>query len=163
TETVLARKGLVASAALAQWRSLYLQRHGERSTPFYLIPALWAIGLGGANELDTTYTEYLSPTFRVGMRVPMLYLRSTLGAARDSNEVLEDQFLDEPPSSTDAPETARTVTFTPEATQTRHYERRNHQAPPGMVMAYASGHSELFVRMALDADTYLIPFLGEKR
>src|SRR5947207_1208354 len=83
TETVLARKGLVAPAALEQWRSLYLQRHGERSTPFYLIPALSAIGLGGANELDTTYTEYLSPTFRVGMRVPILYLRTTLGAAHD--------------------------------------------------------------------------------
>src|SRR5439155_25861656 len=70
-------------AALEQWRSLYVQRYGDSGMPFYIIPALSAIGLGGAAELDTAYTEYLSPTFKVGMRVPILYLRTTLGAARD--------------------------------------------------------------------------------
>jgi hypothetical protein len=81
-ETVLARKGLAPIAALEEWRALYEQRAPEAS-PFYVIPALSAIGLGGANELDTAYAGYLSPTFKVGMRVPILYLRTTLGAAHD--------------------------------------------------------------------------------
>ncbi len=82
-ETVLGRKGLLPPAALEQWRPLYEERHGNRAPPFYVIPALSAIGLGGASELDTTYAEYLSPTFKVGMRVPILYLRTTRGAAKD--------------------------------------------------------------------------------
>jgi hypothetical protein len=82
-ETVLARKGLVPQEALEQWRPLYLQRAADRAPSFYIIPALSAIGLGGADELDTAYTEYLSPTFRIGMRVPILYLRTTQGAEHD--------------------------------------------------------------------------------
>src|SRR5439155_12738658 len=82
-ESVLGRKGLVPPAALEQWHALYEQRHAGRLPPFYIIPALSAIGLGGASELDTAYDGYLSPTFKVGMRVPILYLRTTLGAAKD--------------------------------------------------------------------------------
>src|SRR6266581_1385304 len=236
TETVLARKGLVPAAALEQWRSLYLQRHGERSTPFYIIPALSAIGLGGATELDTAYTEYLSPTFRVGMRVPILYLRTTLGAARDwvfdpnwdiekrcgerriaedslsmtmshaiahklpvlftlnggvwadagcdvpdwdvndhleqdiancqwneKNEVMPDDFLKHLTGSMDAPELARTLTFNAYATQNRNYKRRNLQAAARLVVAFAHEHPELFIGIALDADTYLNPFFDEKQ
>jgi hypothetical protein len=82
SETVLARKGLVPTAALEEWRPLY-QRRAPQTPPFFIIPALSGIGLGGANELDTAYAGYLSPTFKVGMRVPILYLRTTLGAAHD--------------------------------------------------------------------------------
>jgi len=235
-ETVLTRKGLVPAAALEQWRALYLQRYGERGTPFYMIPALSAIGLGGAAELDTAYTEYLSPTFRVGMRMPILYLRTTLGAAHDwvfdpdwdierrcgerriaedslsttmsyaiahklpvlftlnggvwadagcdvpdwdvndhleqdvancqwneKNEVMPDDFLKHLPGSTDAPELARSLTFNAYATQNRHYKRRNLQAAGRMVMAFARDHPELFIGIALDADTYLNPFFDEKQ
>ena len=236
TETVLARKGLVPPAALEQWRPLYLQRHAERAPPFYIIPALSAIGLGGAAELDTAYTEYLSPTFRVGMRVPILYLRTTLGAAHDwvfdpnwdiekrcgdrriaedslsmtmshaiahklpvlftlnggiwadagcdvpdwdandhleqdiancqwneKNEVMPDDFLKHLPGSTEAPELARSLTFNIYATQNRYYKRRNLQAAARMVMAFARAHPELFIGIALDADTYLNPFFDEKQ
>jgi hypothetical protein len=236
TETVLARKGLVPPAALEQWRPLYLQRHAERAPPFYIIPALSAIGLGGAAELETAYKEYLSPTFRVGMRVPILYLRTTLGAVHDwvfdpnwdiekrcgdrriaedslsmtmshaiarklpvlftlnggiwadagcdvpdwdandhlerdtancqwneKNEVMPDDFLKHLPGSTDAPELARSLTFNIYATQNRHYKRRNLQAAARMVMAFARDHPELFIGIALDADTYLNPFFDEKQ
>jgi hypothetical protein len=236
TETVLARKGLVPPAALEQWRPLYLQRHAERAPPFYIIPALSAIGLGGAAELDTAYTEYLSPTFKVGMRVPILYLRTTLGAVHDwafdpnwdiekrcgdrriaedslsmtmshaiahklpvlftlnggiwadagcdvpdwdandhleqdiancqwneKNEVMPDDFLKHLPGSTDAPELARSLTFNVYATQNRHYKRRNLQVAARMVMAFARDHPELFIGIALDADTYLNPFFDEKQ
>jgi len=82
-ETVLGAKAIVPPAALAEWRPLYEQRHAQRIAPFYIVPALSGIALGGASELDTAYSAYLSPTFRRGMRVPILYLRTTLGAAKD--------------------------------------------------------------------------------
>lgn len=82
-ETVLARKSLVPVAAREQWRALYRQREAGRSPAFYIVPALSGIGFGGAAGLDVAYGSYLSPTFKVGMRVPILYLRTTLGAGRD--------------------------------------------------------------------------------
>ena len=39
--------------------------------------------MGGAAELDDAYTSYTSPTVNVGMRVPILYMRTTKGAAHD--------------------------------------------------------------------------------
>ncbi|MDQ2963685.1 MAG: Ig-like domain-containing protein [Pseudomonadota bacterium] len=235
-EKVLARKGLVPPAALEQWRPLYSQRHADQTPPFYIIPALSAIGLGGAAELDTEYTPYLSPTFRVGMRVPILYLRTTLGAARDwvfdpdwdierrcgekriaedslnsvmnhaiehhlpvlftlnggvwadagcdvpdwdvndhleqdvancqwneKNEVMPDDYLKHLPGSTDAPELARSLTFNAYAAQNRHYKRRNLQAAARMIVSFTREHPELFIGIALDADTYLNPFFDEKQ
>jgi hypothetical protein len=38
---------------------------------------------GGAAEIDSEYRPYESDTVRVGVRVPILYLRTTLGRARD--------------------------------------------------------------------------------
>ena len=78
-ETVLGKKSLIEPAALARWRDLT----GADPTPFHLLPALSGIPLGGALELDTDYTAYLSSTMRVGMRVPILYMRSTKGATGD--------------------------------------------------------------------------------
>ena len=82
-ETVLARKSLLPPAALTQWQSLYASRHPENAAPFFVLPGLSGIALGGASELDRVYASYLSPTMKVGMRVPILYLRTTLGRARD--------------------------------------------------------------------------------
>jgi len=235
-ETVLGRKGLVPPAALEQWRPLYDQRGAKRVAPFYIIPALSGIGLGGASELDTAYAEYLSPTFGRGMRVPILYLRTTLGAAKDwlfdpdwdierrcgdkriaedslstvikyslehklpvlftlnggvwadaacdvpdwdandhleadpancqwneKNEVMPDDYLKHLPGSTDAPELARSLTFNAYAAQNRRYKRRNLQTAGRIVMAFAREHPDLFIGIALDADTYLNPFFDEKQ
>ncbi len=235
-ETVLGRKGLVPPSALAQWQTLYDARHEERLPPFYIIPALSGIGLGGAAELDTAYTEYLSPTFKVGMRVPILYLRTTLGAAKDwvfdpdwnierrcgdkriaedslatllkhavehklpvlftlnggiwadaacdvpdwdvndhleadvancqwneKNEVMPDDYLKHLTGSMDSPELGRSLTFNVYAVQNRHYKRRNLQAAARLVMGFAREHPELFIGIALDADTYLNPFFDEKQ
>ena len=235
-ESVLGRKGVVPPAALEQWQALYKQRHPGRLPPFYIIPALSAIGLGGASELDTAYNGYLSPTFKVGMRVPILYLRTTLGAAKDwvfdpdwdierrcgekriaedslttllkyslehklpvlftlnggvwadaacdvpdwdindhleqdvancqwneKNEVMPDDYLKHLTGSMDAPELARTLTFNAYATQNRNYKRRNLQAAARLVVAFAHEHPELFIGVALDADTYLNPFFDEKQ
>jgi hypothetical protein len=83
SETVLARKSLLPPAALTQWQALYASRHAEAVPPFFVLPGLSGIALGGASELDQAYSAYLSPTVKVGMRVPILYLRTTLGTSRD--------------------------------------------------------------------------------
>jgi hypothetical protein len=235
-ETVLARKGLVPPAAFEEWRSLYSQRHADQTPPFYVIPALSGIGLGGANELDTAYTGYLSPTLGVGMRVPILYLRTTLGSAQDwafdpdwniehrcgakrvaedslattmtyaiahklpvlftlnggvwasaacdapdwdisdhlaqdvancqwnnENQVMPHDYFKHLPGGADAPDLARTLTFNVYAAQNRHYKRRNLQSAARIVMLLAHEHPELFIGIALDADTYLNPFFDEKQ
>jgi hypothetical protein len=235
SETVLARKGLVPSAAFEEWQSLYRQRRASRIPPIYILPALSAIGLGGANELDTAYEGYLSPTFRIGMRVPILYLRTTLGAAHDwvfdpdwnierrcgekriaedslsatityaiahklpvlftlnggiwasaacdapnwdvsdhlaqevancqwnnENQVMPHDYFKRT-SGADAPDLARSLTFNVYAAQNRHYKRRNLQSAARLVMQFARDHPELFVGIALDADTYLNPFFDEKQ
>lgn len=82
-ETVLARKTLLPSAALTEWQALYESRRAEAAPPFFILPGLSGITLGGAAELDGAYLPYLSPTVKTGMRVPILYLRTTLGRARD--------------------------------------------------------------------------------
>ena len=235
-ETVLGRKGLVPPAALEQWRSLYEERQGNCASPFYIIPATSAIGLGGAAELDGAYTAYLSPTFKVGVRVPILYLRTTLGAEKDwmfdpdwnierrsgekriaedslsaviahslrhklpvlftlnggiwadaacdvpdwdvndhleqdvancqwneKNEVMPDNYLQHLANLPGTPEIARSLTFNVYAAKNRHYKRRNLQAAARLIMAFAQEYPELFIGIALDADTYLNPFFDEKQ
>jgi len=78
-ETVVGRRSLVEPAALTRWSSFAF----KEGTPFYLMPALSGLDLGGASELDTIYAPYVSSTLRAGFRVPILYLRTTKGAAAD--------------------------------------------------------------------------------
>ncbi|HET9045435.1 MAG TPA: hypothetical protein VFO33_00650, partial [Casimicrobiaceae bacterium] len=77
-ETVLGKRSVIDPAALARWRDLAVP-----GAPFHLLPALSGVSLGGALELDTEYTSYLSTTMRVGMRVPILYMRTTKGPTFD--------------------------------------------------------------------------------
>ena len=76
-ETELGRRTLVEPSVHARWSFL-----GSRaSEPFFLVPALSGVAAGGAYGLDTWYSAYTSTTTRIGMRVPILPLRATLGAA----------------------------------------------------------------------------------
>jgi len=77
-ETVLGTRSVLEPAALARWRDL-----GLPPAQFHLLPALSGVKLGGAHGLATEYTPYLSSTMRTGMRVPILYMRTTRGAAHD--------------------------------------------------------------------------------
>jgi hypothetical protein len=77
-ETVLGTRSVIDPDALTRWRDLAIP-----GVPFHLLPALSGVRLGGALGLDTEYTPYLSKTTRVGMRVPILYMRTTKGAALD--------------------------------------------------------------------------------
>jgi hypothetical protein len=78
-ETVLGTRSLIEPSAMTRWAWL----PAADATPFYLLPALSGIDLGGAAELDSAYKPYLSSTLRAGFRVPILYLRMTKGAHGD--------------------------------------------------------------------------------
>ncbi len=81
-ETVLGSRDLIERAALTRFQDL-APAAPTRNSVFHVLPALSGIRLGGAQELDAWYTSYTSSTMRTGMRVPILYLRTTLGAAAD--------------------------------------------------------------------------------
>ena len=78
-EQLLATRSLIAPDAPQRWAA----HASPRGEPFHLLPALSGVALGAAAGLDTAYTAYVSPTTRVGTRVPVLYLRTTRGARHD--------------------------------------------------------------------------------
>src|SRR5581483_6680251 len=80
-ERVIASRDVIEPAALSRFADL--PSAPGATPPFYVLPALSGIALGGARELEEAYAPYLSPTMTRGMRVPILYLRTTLCAARD--------------------------------------------------------------------------------
>ncbi len=82
-EKLLATKYLVPAVDESPWRALYVARHMESTAPFFVLPGVSGVSLGGPREIDTAYLPYVSPTLKVGMRVPILYLRTTLGASGD--------------------------------------------------------------------------------
>ena len=79
SELTLATRTLVEPRVHSMWS--FAAR--PDSHPFFLVPALSGIAQGGAQNLDTRYSAYASPTTRIGMRVPILYMRTTTGAAGD--------------------------------------------------------------------------------
>jgi hypothetical protein len=79
SETLLGRRSIIESSAHARWHFL---RH-RSTTPFYVIPALSGVAAGGATGLESWYSAYVSSSTRIGMRVPILYLRTTTGRADD--------------------------------------------------------------------------------
>ena len=81
-ETLLARKSVVPPVVQSVWRALDPGTFGA-AEHFHVLPGVSGIALDGAKELDTVYRAYASPTFAVGIRVPILYMRTTLGAAHD--------------------------------------------------------------------------------
>src|SRR5512135_307484 len=84
-ETRLGTRSVIDPAALETWRDFDAGETGARpdARPFFLLPALSGIPLRSAEGLDTRYAPYLSSTTRIGMRVPILYLRTTHGADGD--------------------------------------------------------------------------------
>ena len=79
SETLLGERTLIEPRVHARWH--FVPR--TDAAPFFLLPAVSGIATGGAFAMDTRYLAYASPTTRVGMRVPILYLRTTLGAKGD--------------------------------------------------------------------------------
>lgn len=78
-----ARKSLIPPRALAMWRPLLDELPSLAREPFWVLMMMSAINTGAAAEVDTRYKEYESRTMRVGMAVPILYLRTTRGRSGD--------------------------------------------------------------------------------
>ena len=82
-ETVLANRSLIPPQAMTLWQGL-LDKHPRLATrPFRFLMMTSGVGAGGAAEAETAYRAYLSRTTGVGIAVPILYLRTTKGAAGD--------------------------------------------------------------------------------
>ena len=81
----------------------------------------------------------------------------------NENQVMPHDYFKRQPGGDDAPDLARSLTFNAYAAQNRHYKRRNLQSAARAVMLFAREHPELFIGIALDADTYLNPFFDEKQ
>ena len=81
--TVLARKSLLPPAAMHMWSGL-LDAHPDLAQQrFNFLMMTSGASMGGAGETDTAYAPYLSRTQRVGVAVPLLYMRNTKGVAGD--------------------------------------------------------------------------------
>ena len=79
TEKTLGERTLVEPAVHARWR--FAAR--DDVEPFHLVPALSGVTRGAAFGLDTRYAACVSSSLCIGMRVPILYLRTTFGADGD--------------------------------------------------------------------------------
>ena len=81
--TVLARRSLIPPAAMRMWSSLLDAQPALAAKQFSFLMMTSGATMGGADETDTAYTPYLSRTQRIGVAVPLLYMRNTKGAAGD--------------------------------------------------------------------------------
>lgn len=82
-ETVLARKSLLPPRAMSLWSESLDQRPALANRPFRFLMMTSGLSVGGAAEVESTYQSYLSRTTGIGIAVPILYLRTTTGAAGD--------------------------------------------------------------------------------
>ncbi len=233
-ETVLGRKVVDFPARPRHWSALLDERPGLSGAPLHFLLMASAISESMAHDVGERYRQYLSRTIRIGMSVPILYMRSTRGAAGDwtfdpafdtsrrcgSRPVAEDSldrvlriaaaqrmpvqiilnggiwsdascespewdltdhleqdasnvqwtqddrtfpdgYLKGQAGSTASPELARSLTYHVYAHRVRDYKRRNLQAAAASIAAFAREHPDLFVGIALDADTYMNPFLRQ--
>ena len=79
--SVIGRRTQPAINAMDTWNDLLKARGVKRDDVFYFIMATSNLAHGGAKEIDTVFRPYESETVKVGMRVPILYLRTTKGKA----------------------------------------------------------------------------------
>ncbi|MCL2309226.1 MAG: hypothetical protein FWC42_02975 [Proteobacteria bacterium] len=76
------------------------------------------------------------------------------------NTVYPDDYLSNLPGSTASPRLARSLTYHVYAQKVRAYKKRNLQAAARRIAAFAQKYPDLFVGIALDADTYMNPFFS---
>ncbi|MGH8315571.1 MAG: hypothetical protein ACRETU_10535, partial [Steroidobacterales bacterium] len=82
-ETELARRSLIPPQAMSLWSDLLDQRPTLAKQPFRFLMMTSGVAAGGAAEVESAYQSYLSRTTGIGIAVPILYLRTTKGAADD--------------------------------------------------------------------------------
>ncbi|MEO7760841.1 MAG: hypothetical protein ABIS68_02895 [Casimicrobiaceae bacterium] len=81
--TVLGHRTFVPAAFKARWADLLDERGRRPHDVFSFVFATSSLTKGGGLEVDTDYLPYVSRTVRIGIRVPILYLRTTKGRAGD--------------------------------------------------------------------------------
>lgn len=81
--TTLARKSLVSPSAMSMWKDIADANPAFAQRPFWFLMATSGVSQGGAAGIETQYRGLTSATMRVGMSVPILYMRTTKGAAGD--------------------------------------------------------------------------------
>lgn len=81
--SIIGRRTQPAINAMDTWSDLLETRGVSRDDIFFFIMATSNLAHGGAKEIDTVFRPYESKTIKVGMRVPILYLRTTKGKAED--------------------------------------------------------------------------------
>ena len=82
-ETMLGRRSLIAPSAMRLWADRLAAAPGFADRRFFFLMATSAIPQGGAKDAEKQYGAYYSATMRTGITVPILYLRTTKGAADD--------------------------------------------------------------------------------
>ncbi len=82
--TVL-RKQQFSLAGKSVWTSLLKLRPALAARKFHLAIATSNVSNGGSNEIKQEYERFESDTIKVAFRVPLLYMRSTLGENHDWN------------------------------------------------------------------------------
>ena len=78
--TVLGSRSLVPPEAMQLWSEV---GNADAGRAFHFLMATSGVASGGAGEVDTLYRGYGSTTQRIGIAVPILYMRTTHGRARD--------------------------------------------------------------------------------
>ncbi len=78
---VISRRTQPAGQDMKTWTDLLDVRGVKREDIFYFPMATSNVAAGGAKEIDTIFRPYESKTVKVGIRVPILYLRTTKGKA----------------------------------------------------------------------------------
>lgn len=82
-QTTLLRRSVVAPAFQQRWTTLLDARGVTEDDVFYVPVATSHVAQGGADGIRETFGRYESRTVKAGIRVQILYLRTTLGAAAD--------------------------------------------------------------------------------
>ena len=77
--TSLGRRSVVPPDAMTLWR----EWTPAAGPAFHFLMATSGVAQGGANGIESRYRGYGSATQRVGMSIPILYLRTTRGRAHD--------------------------------------------------------------------------------
>lgn len=80
---VIGRRTIIGDLANNIWKPLLEQRPLTRQDKFYILFGTSGFDGGAAAEIKALYAPYLSETMKVGVRVPILYMRTTKGEALD--------------------------------------------------------------------------------
>lgn len=82
-KTTLLRQSLFPDDYPTRWQAARQGRDLDRDDVFYFPIATSHVGEGGANGIRETYAPYESRTVKAGIRVQILYMRTTTGASGD--------------------------------------------------------------------------------